>query len=256
MKFNDVHVLVKDYPYITETDSRLIYDFILENRCRNVLELGFAHGKASCYIAAALDELGEGGRLVSVDLLDVKDFFQPSIEDLLERTGLAGYVEVVREQTGYNWFLHNEIKAQTGDGAICLPKYDLCIIDGPKNWTIDGSAFFCADKLLNEGGWMIFDDYSWTYEKADAGREATDGITHRQLSDDERRIPHIREVFHLLVMQHPNYSNFKLQEEGKDWVWAQKLKSDVKNVSFQYNYTYKDVLSKYLYKIRKALAGS
>jgi predicted O-methyltransferase YrrM len=252
MKYEQVHALVKDHPYITANDSRIIYDFILQNDCRQVLELGFAHGKASCYIAAALDELG-GGELVSVDLLAARDFFKPSIEDLLQLTGLERHVRVVREHTGYNWFLHDEIRRQTDDQNVCRPKYDLCIIDGPKNWTIDGQAFFCADKLLKEGGWMIFDDYSWTYEQADRGREATDGITHRALSDDERRLPHIREVFHLLVMQHPSYSNFRLQEEGKDWVWAQKLQSDVKTVSYQYNYTYKDALSRYLYKAKKLL---
>jgi hypothetical protein len=34
--------------------------------------------------------------------------------------------------------------------------------NGPKNWTIDGAAFFMADKLMKAGGWIIFDDYDWT----------------------------------------------------------------------------------------------
>jgi predicted O-methyltransferase YrrM len=58
MKFNNVHQIVKDYPYIVSRNAEKLYNFIIENKLSNILELGFAHGKSSCYIAAALDELG------------------------------------------------------------------------------------------------------------------------------------------------------------------------------------------------------
>lgn len=142
--------------------------------------------------------------------------YSPSAEELLARTNLAKSVKIVREKTGYNWFLRNEIKANT-DGYTCIPKYDLCIIDGPKNWTIDGAAFFMADKLIKDGGWIIFDDYLWTHAVAEKnGSDATDGIAHRSLSEDEVNTPQIREVFQLLVMQHPGYGNFKIHGED-DW---------------------------------------
>ncbi len=161
MKYHDVHTIVSGVPYIGEIQSRFLYDFIIRNSCRSVLELGFAHGTASCYIAAALDEMG-GGELVSVDLMETKDHFQPTIEKQLEKTGLARYVGIRRMETGYTWFLHDEILRNTIHDN-CRQVYDLCIIDGPKNWTIDGCAFFLVDKLLNDGGWIIFDDYYWTY---------------------------------------------------------------------------------------------
>jgi predicted O-methyltransferase YrrM len=241
MKFQVVNKYLDGIPYTAERNAETLYNFIIENRIKNVLELGFAHGKASCFIAAALDELGEG-QVVCVDLLEAS--FTPSIEDLLQKTGLGEYVKVVREQTGYNWFLHNEIKASS-ENHQCASKYDLCIIDGPKNWTIDGLAFFLADKLLNKNGWMIFDDYAWAYSGADKqGKGVTDGISHRSLSDEELKTPQIKEVFQLLVMQHPSYSNFTIHGEG-DWAWAQKTSSDGKmKVNIEYNVRYKDLVSR------------
>ena len=243
---------MKGIPFISEANAREIYDFIIKNELRNCLELGFAHGVASCYMAAAIDELG-GGKLTSVDLIETNAAFDPPIEKLLKELKLEKYVEIHRLQTGYNWFLHNDIKAQTSNN-VCLPKYDLCIIDGPKNWTIDSSAFFCSDKLLKDNGWIIFDDYEWTYANAATKREVTDGITHRNLSDEELHIPQVKEIFNLLVLQHPSYSNFKIAIDG-DWVWAQKKKSDVKSVTYVTSTTVAAATRNFLTRLKKKVLG-
>jgi predicted O-methyltransferase YrrM len=252
MKFEEIKKIVKGVPFISENNAKLLYEFIIRNKLNNCLELGFAHGAASCYIAAALDELGEG-KLVAVDLIEAENIFKPPIDELLNKANLTKYVEVHREVSGYNWFLHNEIvECSKNENKVCLPKYNLCIIDGPKNWTIDSSAFFLVDKLLKEKGWIIFDDYTWTYAYANKLRDATDGITHRSLSDAELHLPHIKEIFELLVLQHPSYSNFKIHEEG-DWVWAQKIKLDTKKISYQYSISAKDLFIKSIMKIKERL---
>lgn len=231
MKFGRVKEKVKGIPFIGDSNAKVLYDFIIKNKPKMVLELGIAHGTASCYIAAALDEIGEG-KLVSVDLLDVKDYFNPSIEKQLTDLNLNHYVEIHRMKSGYNWFLHDEIKScSENKDKTCIPKYDLIIIDGPKNWTIDSSSFFLSDKLLKENGWIIWDDYNWTYADANASRSATDGISHRSFSEVELTIPHIREIFHLLVMQHPDYGDFIIQDEG-DWVWAKKIRQEIKTIQY------------------------
>ena len=233
MNFNEVRNFVKDTPYITPTNGKELYNFIITNKCNNILELGIAHGTASCYIAAALDEIKNGGgKLVCVDLLDAAPNFVPSIEEQITGLGLNKYVEIHRMKSGYNWFLHNEIKANSDNANnVCQPKYDLIIIDGPKNWTIDSSSFYLADKLLKQNGWIIWDDYSWTYANANKRRDTTDGIAHNSMASDEQNLAHIKEIFHLLVMQHPNYSNFIIKEEG-DWVWAQKMQQETKTVHY------------------------
>jgi predicted O-methyltransferase YrrM len=238
MKFEAVQRFVGGVPFISAEHARDLYAMILRERPAEILELGIAHGTATCVMAAALDELG-AGHITAVDLKDAA--FAPSAEEQLERCGLGGYAGVVRMQTGYTWFLHDEIRRQTVKGA-CQPKYDLCIIDGPKNWTIDGCAFFLADKLLRPAGWIIFDDYDWTYAGADASRAATDGITHRILSEAERTTPQIREVFELLVVQHEDYGEFVI-EDHRDWAMARKTHRSEKNYTVRYRAEYADALS-------------
>ena len=254
MKFQEIESFVGQVPFISRKNAKFLYELILREKTTRILELGIAHGTATCYMAAALQELGEGF-ITSVDLLEAQNLFMPTAEDQLEKTELSKSAEVVRMQTGYNWFLHNEILRNTVQDH-CNPIYDLCIIDGPKNWTIDGAAFFFADKLLKPKGWIIFDDYNWTYDWADSMRKSTDGISHRSLSKEEKEVPHIREVFELLVKQHPDYSNFIRLEDG-DWALAQKTASNHKNykIIYQHEDTYKSVLARVLHKAQKVLGG-
>ncbi len=254
MKFNQVQQKLKGVPFISDINAKKLYDFIVENKVENILELGFAHGTASCYIAAALDELGLG-KLTSVDLKETKDVFQPGIEEQLTNLKLTEYVEIHRMQTGYNWFLHNEIKTcSNNEKNKCVPKYDLIIIDGPKNWTIDSSSFFLSDKLLKDNGWILWDDYNWTYAQADKKRDQTDGVTHRNLSVEERETPHIKEIFELLVMQHPDYSRFEIQE-ASNWVWANKLtnRAGEKSISYKHAYTLPALMTHLSLKIYKKI---
>ena len=77
MKFKEIYSIVGNVPFITKKNGRFIYDLILREKITNIIELGFAHGTATCYMAAALHELGEGS-ITSVDLIEARDSFRPS----------------------------------------------------------------------------------------------------------------------------------------------------------------------------------
>lgn len=217
MRFDEVQQLLEGIPYISPFAARRLYDFIVGGSVEECLEVGFAHGTSSCYIAAALQEKG-AGHLTSVDLVDTP--FDPTIEHLLDRTGLSSYVTVVREVGSYTWFLKRQIQTSTKDGW-CEPLYDFAFVDGPKNWTIDGCGFFLIDKLLREQGWILFDDLDWTYAGSlPPGTEEADRVDLTLMAPDELREPHVRKIFELLVMQHPSYSEFKIENES--WGWARK----------------------------------
>ena len=196
----------------------------MREKPRSCLELGHAHGVSSAYIAAALDEIG--GHLDTVDLLPAAENV-PNLETLLEKMRLSHRVTIHREVNSYTWFLKKKIAHQSANGK-CEPCYDFCFIDGAKNWTIDGLAFFLVDKLLSPGGWILFDDYAFTYEKYLRRKEVMDGITIRALGPDERAEPHVQQIYQLLVRQHPAYSNFELQDNW--WAWAQKVAGGCKDV--------------------------
>jgi len=216
MKFEDAKKILGDTPYLNADEGWELYDHIIKTRSANCLELGHAHGVSTIYIAAALDEIGQG-HLDTVDLLSAIDR-EPNLETLLEASNLGHIVSIHREKNSYNWFLKKQIQNQTKQDQ-CQPCYDFCFFDGAKNWTIDGFAFFLVDKLLRPDAWILFDDMTWSYGKV-KGREASDGVTVRSLSDEEINEPHIELIFHSLVMQHPSYSNFCIQDNW--WGWAQK----------------------------------
>ena len=194
-----------------------LYNFVLNKRPSRCLELGHAHGVSSLYIAAALDEIGDG-HLDSVDL-EASLNRSPNIESLFEQARLSQYLSIYREANSYTWFLKRMIEQQSHSDASCEPCYSFCFIDGCKNWTIDGLAFFLVEKLLERDGWILFDDFSWTYD-SHRHKPDNDGITTRHLGREEMAQPHVERIFRLLVMQHPSFSNFTLQDDA--WAWAQK----------------------------------
>ena len=226
MKLSEVRTLVRGVPYLGEDEGEELYRFIQDTKPERCLELGHAHGVSSLYIAAALDENGRG----HLDTADLETSFDrdPNLERLLAEAGLARRVSIHREKNSYNWFLKKQIAARSA-AAICEPCYDFCFIDGAKNWTIDGFAFFLVEKLLNHGGWLLFDDLNWTLGKH-KGRTQSDGITVRSLSEEEIHEPHIANIFEFLVTQHPEFSNYLVQDRW--WAWAQKVQDGRKTITY------------------------
>jgi len=75
MKLQETHSIVGSVPLISKENGHFLYDLVLREGLTDILELGIAHGTATCYMAAALQELGEGS-ITAVDLIEVKDHFR------------------------------------------------------------------------------------------------------------------------------------------------------------------------------------
>jgi predicted O-methyltransferase YrrM len=251
MKFDAAHEILEGIPFISKTQAKSLYDFILARKPRRCLELGFAHGVSVCYMAAALDEIGEG-HIDAVDLTMGQEWQDPAIETLLEQMGLSHLVTVVREELSYTWFLKKKIEEQTKD-VRCEPLYDFCYIDGPKNWTVDGAAFFMVDKLLRKDGFILFDDMNWKYSEASewsAQKLEECGILVSRMSEDEKAEPHVPAIFRLLVMQHPDYSNFEIVDNN--WGWAQKTRASETKLSIKETAPFGTALKR---RLRRVLPG-
>lgn len=189
----------------------IVYRHVIETRPRMILELGTGHGVSAAYMAAALDEIGEGA-IVTLD--KVGHGFDPA--PLLRELGLLERVELVlRDDSSYNWYLKEVIQARSDANGNCAPLYDFCFIDGAKTWTIDGLAVFLVEKLLRPGGWLLLDDLEWSFDSSPSGVAEP-----FPLSKAERREPNVRAIFDLLVRQHPSFSEFRVQDGS--WAWAHK----------------------------------
>ena len=200
--------ILKDVPGMIFDQALFMDDFLKKHNLTNLLELGFAHGTSSCYMASTLREMGEG-HLTTIDLKSAK-FRQPNIETLLDKLDLNDLVTPYYENTSYTWRLMKFIEDNNE------PIYDFCYVDGAHDWYNDGFAFFLVDKLLKPGGWIIFDDMFWTFESSPALKNTS---RVKNMPEDEKSIPHIGQVFNLLVKTHPNYHNFEIYNS---WGIAQK----------------------------------
>jgi predicted O-methyltransferase YrrM len=209
--FDEVALAIAGIPFMSPAQGRLVYDHVRETGVRDALELGTAHGVGAAYMAAA------GAQVTTVDFAGAA--YNPSPEEVVARAGVSERVAVVREYSSYTWWLKELIAARSDAHGNVEPCFDFVYLDGAKNWTIDGLAVVLVEKLLRPGGWLLMDDLEWTYAQ-DPGREATDGIVHRELSEAERTEPHLRAVFDLIVAQHPSFTELRRQDEW--WGWARK----------------------------------
>ena len=213
MEFQEISEIVKNVPHMPAYKGKIIYEFIKSGGFQNILELGFAHGTSTCYMAAALDENG-GGKITTIDLESAKDR-KPNIDDLLQKAKLSNYVTPIFSHTSYNWELMKIIQDNTAE-KVCRSIFDFCFIDGAHTWEVDGFAFFLVEKLLKPGGWILFDDINWTYLNSPSLKNKE---SIKNLPKDYKNTPQVEKVFSLLLRQHPNFENFRLDD---DWGWTQK----------------------------------
>ena len=104
MQFEEIVKHVRDVPYVRPAKGRILYDFVRKTKPVKCLELGFYHGSSSCYIAAALQENGNG-HLTSIDRVSALEL-TPSIADMAQKTGLNDYITpILADQISVNYNL-------------------------------------------------------------------------------------------------------------------------------------------------------
>jgi predicted O-methyltransferase YrrM len=187
--------------------GRAVYDHIVRTKARDVLEIGTAHGVSAAYMGAAVHANG-GGRVTTVDRTE----FEPSAREVAARAGVGDVVDVVvMEHSNYTWWLRDRIIERTDARGRVEPAYDFCYLDGAHDWSIDGLAAILVEQLLRPGGWLLMDDLGWTYD------EHGPQFAGPELSAAERREPHMRAVFDLVVR--PRF--VQVRDDGW-WGWARK----------------------------------
>lgn len=210
MESEEVARTVDGIPWMTRREAEHISALIRERRPQHVLELGFKHGVSTCYIAAALQENG-CGHVTTVDLESARAL-NPNADQLLAELGLSEFATVHYEQTSYTWRLLEMLECQP------RPSFDMCYLDGAHNWDTDGFAFFLVDKLLARDGLLILDDLDWSYSKSPT---LQDEPWVKAMPREQYEMKQVRKVFDLLVREHPDYTDFKVDH---GWGFARKMR--------------------------------
>lgn len=197
--------------YMSHAEALIMRDFVVRHAVRDILELGFYHGKSSAYFAAILEDLGEG-HLVTIDRATARRR-KPNIDQLLSTLGLGHRVTPIYAERSYTWELGKMIRVTP------RPQYDLCYFDGGHTWDVTGFGFLLVDLLLRPGGWIIFDDLGWTIESA-IPEMAKVPARWLECSADERTTPAVQLVFDILA-PHLGYTNRRSVNGGR-WGIARK----------------------------------
>lgn len=207
MDFEAVATIVDGHPHMRRPAGRKVYDHVIRTDARRVLELGAFHGVSTCYLAAAVDELG-AGRVVTMDRSESARL-EPNVFELLEQTGLRDRVDVVLAQRSFTWELKRLLEEEE------RPQFDFVFLDAGHVWDVTGFAFFLVDLLLVPGGWLLFDDLNWSYASSPSLRDKPATLA---IPEEEREARQVRAVFDILVERHGGYTT---QVDG-NWGWAQK----------------------------------
>lgn len=197
MRPEEVLPYVLGLPYMRINHARLFYDFITSNRLRAGLELGFFHGVSSAYLAGAIQDVGLG-RLTTIDL-EVAREFTPNVETILARVGLSEFVDIFYEPRCYTWRLMKLLEEGRQES------YDFCYIDGGHTWRDTGFGFCLVEKLLQPGGWVVFDDLHYTFRSSPSRNAAW----ARSMTEEEQTTPQVERVFELLVEASPFFDCFR-----------------------------------------------
>ncbi|MDC1068215.1 class I SAM-dependent methyltransferase [Candidatus Kapabacteria bacterium] len=234
-------------PHTSAEDGEILHNFLMDLKPSKILELGFDHGVSTCWMALAAQKLE-----FEIDSIDRPDALnsKPDIYQNLTKNGLEKFVNVIISERTYIWELRNLISKNSTNG-VCKPIYDFCFIDGAHTWETDGFAFFLVEKLLKPGGWILFDDINWTIAESKSLAQF-DWV--KDMPKEEKNTPHVKEILELLVSQHPNFDNFRIQ--GK-WAWVKKTSnSKLNSINFEKVYkkpSIKNAFLNFLYAIKKNL---
>jgi len=135
------------------------------------------------------------------NLKKIRESLAPYEEDL----HINYYENSYKNRDSYCWTLTNLLldRAPLLEGQT--PLFDYVRIDGLKDLTVDGLAFFLCDKLLMERGFIEFCNYTWTFMNSPSmnphKREKTDDdYTHEMCQHAQVKL-----VVDALVKTDPRY---------------------------------------------------
>jgi predicted O-methyltransferase YrrM len=191
--------------YMRHPDAMFMRDFIVKHDSRDILEIGFFHGKSSAYFAGILEDLGRG-HLVTIDHASARER-EPNIEHVLSTLDLTHRVTPIYSERSYTWEMGKMIRARP------RPEFDLCYFDGDHTWDGTGFGFMLVDMLLRPGGWIIFDDLKWTVKAAMKKKRPKVPRSWRACSKDEKATAGVKMVFDLLV-PHLGYTDMRTAKNG------------------------------------------
>jgi predicted O-methyltransferase YrrM len=136
-------------------DRRALYFLVMTLKPRNALEVGTHIGASTMYIAAALKRLNEGGKLTTIDIIDVN---HPS-RGAWKKFGMSKSPANFAAELG----LLNRVCFHTGPSLKFMrttdQRFDFIFLDGDHSASAVYDELACALSLLHKDSLILLHDY-------------------------------------------------------------------------------------------------
>ena len=136
--------------FIPRDECELVYEAVAAAKATRAIEVGMAFGVSSLCIADALQRNGPNARLVSIDSHQTAGWNRAGIH-LIGRAGYDPIVTLIEEPSQ----LALPRLAAAGE------RFDFGFIDGWHTFDHTLIDFFFVDRMLEEGGFVLFDDVGY-----------------------------------------------------------------------------------------------
>jgi predicted O-methyltransferase YrrM len=139
--------LINPFPTSTPYDiGRLFQQLIKEHNFNQTLEIGMAYGLSSMFICQAHQDKGLGSH-IAIDPFQSSEWKSVGLLNV-SKAGLSEYFHFYEE------FSYEVLPRLLNQGE----KIDFAFIDGSHHFDYTLVDFFYIDKLLEVGGYVVFDD--------------------------------------------------------------------------------------------------
>lgn len=161
-------------------------------------EIGVYQGATAAQVAKRLPE---GARMF---LFDFKDRLDEAIAALQDQSDLVDKdLDIhIRANTAliydsYNWSLAKLMMEDV--------QFDFVFIDGAHTWAHDALAFLLIDRMLNDGGIVVFDDYGWSLKTSPTMNPEAFPEIVQQYTDEQLAAYQVKMIVDLLVKRDDTY---------------------------------------------------
>lgn len=169
--------------------------FLRTTECRMIAEVGIYRGHTSAEIAAWLDGEGE------LHLYDFHDVVERVAGELRAagHDNVSAFSNSYKYLDSYSWSLAKMLEAHPE------PIYDYVFIDGAHTFAVDALATVLSDRLLKPGGYLDFDDYSWTLAGSPSLNPEVFELTAQMYTPEQIECQQVKMIVDLLVRRDERY---------------------------------------------------
>lgn len=178
-----------------------------------VCEIGIGIGATTQELCR---NLGNRGELWIFD-------FEEKVEELVSDLRSAGYSNVRsvgnshRPGDSYGWTLATFLRrARARAGAPFGGLFDFVYLDGAHAFQHDAPATVSVKELLKPGGYLLMDDYDWTFAISPSLRPSKSPSILKEYTEEQIELSHVEMVCSLLLDCDPQFEIVPIGYRGRE----------------------------------------